>query len=106
MDKRPYCGQSRVTTAHGVMAYSFEAGEEVEDQLRVKITQGERDGWLAVRSLCVLEQQPKRIALRRDGSWTGIPLLNQTIGKEALKQFGEFGRSDEKRIHRGAPWLK
>jgi hypothetical protein len=91
MSKGSHCGQSRVAAAHRVVAHGFKVREEVEYQRRIKIAQGERNGWFAPLSFCVLEQQPERIAIRCDSSWTGILLLYQAVGKEALEQPGEFG---------------
>ena len=89
--KGAHCGQSRIAAAHRVVAFGFQVREEVQYQRRIGVIERQLGRWFAGFAFGIAQQQPEGVAIGHHGSRTGVAVLEQPLGKEALEQFGEFG---------------
>jgi hypothetical protein len=78
--------QSQIAAADGNPTILLQVIEKGSNQWRIHLFKGQLGRRLMQPLLSELQKQAKRVPIRTDGVRTGLPLIHQTLGKEALQQ--------------------
>ena len=72
----------RTLRLRALLSGLLEMIEKGAEEWRIQILQGQTRRRLAQAFLCILYQQPKRIAIARDGVGAGLALSHQPVHEE------------------------
>lgn len=85
------CGETQVAAACRQFPMFLKVIEEANDQGRIDGLKRKARRWRVQLLMGKLQQHAKRIAIRTDRVWAGLPLLHKSLSEKSFQQWSETG---------------